>query len=111
MRTLKTGEMKEILKKPDRPPVINVLPAESHQEKHIPGSENVPVDQEQFVQSVEQKVGGKDEPVILYCASTQCDASPRAARKLEAAGFSRVMDYEEGVAGWEEAGLPLESGA
>jgi rhodanese-related sulfurtransferase len=41
----------------------------------------------------------------VYCANQQCDASEKAAQKLEAAGFTDVSRYTGGAAAWEkEAG-------
>ena len=57
---------------------------------------------------MEKLVGGKkDKPIVVYCASTTCDASPKAARRLNEAGFSKVYDYEGGVKAWKESGLEL----
>ena len=87
-------------------PFINVLPADSFRDKHIAGSDNVPVDTMDFPSKVEQLVGRKDLPVVVYCANAQCDASSKAADQLEEAGFSDVIEYDDGVAGWEDADLP-----
>ena len=65
--------------------MINVLPKESFDEAHIPGSKNAPVDDERFIERREREVRDKTRKVIVCCASTYCDASPKAARKLEAA--------------------------
>jgi rhodanese-related sulfurtransferase len=110
MQILHTDEMRDLKERAGDVPIINVLPRSSHHKKHIPGSDNIPVDEEGFVEHVRDKVGGEDQPVVVYCASAQCDASPRAARKLEEAGFSHVIEYEDGIEGWERAGLPVESG-
>lgn len=89
-------------------PVVNVLPEEYYEAKHIPGSVNIPHSDEGFTQRVLELVDDQDEPVIVYCANTQCDASVKAARTLEQAGFSNVMDFEDGTEGWAEAGYELE---
>ncbi len=38
-----------------------------------------------------------------------CDASPKAAERMEQLGYERVYDYEGGKVDWQEAGLPTES--
>jgi len=88
-------------------PVIDVLPEQVHQQKHIPDTANVPVDADDFVERVEQLAGGKQQPVVVYCANTECDASPKAGEKLEAAGFTDVIDFEGGLAEWRSAGKEL----
>lgn len=92
-------------------PVINVLDAEHFQEKHIPGSINIPLDSDNFADQVAERLGSKSDPVIVYCASEQCDASTKAATRLESAGFTDIRDFEPGVQGWEDAGFRIEHGA
>lgn len=82
--------------------LINVLSRESFLEEHIRTSINVPVDDERFVELVESVCGGKERKIVVYCASFACAASPRAAQKLDAAGFSQVFDYEGGSKDWFE---------
>ena len=89
--------------------VINVLAAEDHREQHIPSSVNVPLDREHFVEEVLALAGSKDAKVVVYCASSTCRVSPRAAKKLEQAGFRRIYNLAAGIQGWREAGLPVES--
>ena len=97
-------ELKEALES-ERPPVlINTLPREAHEARHIPGSVNVPTDD---IETVTSLVPNKDEPIVVYCANADCDASPTAAQKLEEMGYTNVVDFEEGYAGWRQAGHPL----
>jgi rhodanese-related sulfurtransferase len=51
---------------------------------------------------VEQEAGGKDKPVVVYCASQQCNSSEKAGNKLEAAGFTAVSRYTGGAAAWQK---------
>ena len=88
--------------------LVNVLSPEAFAEKHIPGSVNVPGEDPSFTEKVEQAAHGRDRPVVIYCASLECQASPTAARKLAAAGFPGVYDYEGGMKDWEEAGMPVD---
>lgn len=108
MNTLTTESLRTLREEEQDLRVVNVLPAKSFAEEHIPGSTSVPVESEDFASRVEDQVGGKDAKVVVYCASASCDASPRAARALEEAGFRHVYDYEGGVQAWRNAGLPLE---
>ena len=78
--------------------VVNVLGRDAFQHKHIPHSINIPIEEiERFEQNF-----SKDKEIVVYCASGECDASPRAARALSKRGFRNVYDYEGGVADWEE---------
>lgn len=82
--------------------LINVLPREKFNEKHIRTSINIPVDSDDFVDKVESVSGSKERKIVVYCANFDCDASPKAGKKLEDAGFTRVYDYEGGTKDWFE---------
>jgi rhodanese-related sulfurtransferase len=90
--------------------LINTLDAENFSETKIPGAVNIPQARDDFVQKVEKKAGDKDHKIVVYCASEQCNSSPQAAQKLEAAGFSNVHDFEAGAEGWKKSGLALATG-
>lgn len=96
--------------------LINVLDNDAFNQSHIRNSINVPADQPQFVQMVNAVAGEKNREIILYDANPDSDASARAGRKLEDAGFSRIYIYHGGTADWfgmqqdrtEPAGMPPE---
>lgn len=108
MQTITTRELRRMQDRREDFELINVLPEESYREAHIPGSLSIPLNDANFVEAVKRTAGSKDRRIVVYCASETCDASPKAAEKLEQAGFSNVADYEGGVKQWQEAGLPLE---
>jgi rhodanese-related sulfurtransferase len=80
--------------------LINVLSREAFNREHIRTSVNVPVDNDNFASIVEAIAGSKDRNIVVYCASFDCNASSKAARKLEDAGFTKVFDYEGGTKDW-----------
>lgn len=82
--------------------LINVLPREKFKERHIRTSINIPVDSDDFVDQVESVAGGKERKIVVYCANFDCDASPKAARELDNAGFDQIFDYEGGTEDWFE---------
>ncbi len=87
--------------------LVDVLSPESYAKGHLPGAINMPVSE------IESEAPGKlsiDDTIVVYCASFECHASPTAARKLEEMGYTRVIDYEGGLADWKDASYPLESG-
>jgi len=111
MKTISTEDLKKLIDGNDDFALINVLPAEHFQQKHIPGSVNHPIDQDDFLDAAGSYIGDEDRTVIVYCANTECQASPKAAQMLEEAGYRDVRDYEGGVEAWESADLPLEGSA
>jgi rhodanese-related sulfurtransferase len=89
--------------------LVNTLGADSFEQTRIPGAVNIPLTDNDFAARVEQEIGGKDKPVVVYCANQQCDSSEKAAQKLEEAGFTAVTDFAGGFAAWkEEAGELVE---
>lgn len=111
MQTIRARELKTMMDRRDDLTVINVLDREAFDEEHIPGSVNVPLDDDEFLASVEELAGGTDETVVVYCASRDCQASPKAARRLTAHGFTDVIDFEGGMAEWKLADFGVASGA
>lgn len=109
METIDIEQVRSALNGQSGTPVVNVLSAEDYQREHIPGSLSVPLESDDFVERVGRQVTDRTHPVIVHCASSQCDASERAARKLEENGFEHVRDFPGGIARWREAGYKLES--
>lgn len=107
MKTLKAEELNRLIANGDDIPVINVLEAKDFNDRHIPNSINIPGTEADFVDRVQDQVADKSKPVIVYCASAECDASEKAAEKLEQAGFADVRDFADGTEGWENAGFQL----
>ena len=103
MQTIATNELKTMMKDNTGLTVVNALPEESARDAHIPGTPNIPLDSENFVKQVETQAGGKSKPVVVYCASSGCNVSEKAARRLESEGFEKVYDYEGGVKAWQES--------
>jgi len=87
-----------------RPVLINALEKEAYIAKRIPGSINVPADQPEWVNNI---VPDKEQDIVVYCANADCPASPNLAQALIDKGYSRVWDFEEGLAGWQKEGYKL----
>jgi len=93
-----------------RTKVLNVLSADSYAQKRLPGSLNLPEDDPKFATKAQQLLPDKSAPVIVHCSGMSCQASTRAARRLEGLGYEEVHDFKAGLEGWEQAGNPFESG-
>jgi rhodanese-related sulfurtransferase len=50
----------------------------------------------------------KATPVVFYCANEKCTASHTAAKRAIKGGFSDVAVLPAGIAGWVNAGKPVE---
>lgn len=108
MKSISTSEFTNWIDTEEDCVVVDVLPRNKHEKKHIPGARNVPLEGGRFPQRVEQLVGGdKRRKLVVYCSDEACDASPEAARQLEEDGFQNVFDLHEGLAGYEASGRPV----
>lgn len=81
--------------------LVNTLTAGAFEKTKIPGAISVPFDRDDLAARVEHEAGGKDKPVVVYCANQKCDSSKKAANKLEVAGFTAVSRYTGGAAAWQ----------
>ncbi|MDD5730315.1 MAG: rhodanese-like domain-containing protein [Candidatus Omnitrophica bacterium] len=85
--------------------LVDVLAAQHYEEEHIKGAISIPL------QDIEVKAGkilGKNDLIVVYCASFDCMASTQAAEKLLSLGYKNVLDYKGGLKDYKEANLPLE---
>lgn len=53
-------------------------------------------------------VRDKSATIVVYCMDQKCNASPRAAERLDKLGYSAVYDNAAGNVDWRDAGLPIE---
>ena len=83
--------------------LVEVLPADEYRWAHLPEAVNLPL-KELDARSDQLD---RSRPIVVYCHDTICDMSPRAAWRLEAAGFGPVFDYVAGKADWLAADLPF----
>jgi rhodanese-related sulfurtransferase len=106
MRSIDRDQVRTMIDRADAR-LVEVLGPEKYDEFHLPGAINVPIG-EDFEDRIQKAVPDKSEPVIVYCHDEDCDASPKAARRMDALGYQRVYDYEAGKVDWKQAGLPVE---
>jgi rhodanese-related sulfurtransferase len=82
--------------------LVNVLGPESFAKEHIPWSINIPQGKEDDF----EKRFAKGKEIVVYCASSECDASSGAARELAQRGFTAVRDYGGGLQDWKAGRQP-----
>jgi len=105
METISAGELKKKLDSDEEFELVNVLSKEQFMKEHIPRSVNIPLGEI----GRRQHELDKDKEIIVYCKNFDCEASPKAAKKLEKLGFDDVIDYEGGIEDWKGKGYPIES--
>ena len=107
METLTTQQLARKLEDEDLL-LLNVLDEDQFDATRIPGSQNLPLSSDDFVQEAEAIAGDKQKTIIVYCAGPECNASPTAARLLDETGFANVYDYEGGLKEWALSGRRVE---
>jgi hydroxyacylglutathione hydrolase len=94
----------ELLSSPEPPLAIDVRTPREREQKHIAGSLGIPLNH--LVENL-GKIP-KDRSLLVYCAGGY--RSSIAASLLQSNGFDRVSEIAGGIAGWETANLPVQSG-
>ena len=106
-----TAETRQLLEAAPKPLVVDVRPPKEYAAGRIPGAINMPADN--FVQDMSKLP--KDKTIVLYeggqsSGGDVCAASRAAGRALLENGFSfeKVKVYQDGLAGWQKAGQPIQ---
>ncbi|GAA3911980.1 rhodanese-like domain-containing protein [Luteimonas lutimaris] len=86
--------------------VVDLRPIADFEKGHIPGSKNVQMSQ--FDPENKQLAPARALPVVLVCKTGQTAGT--AAKRLKKAGFEHVHVLDGGIAGWQQADLPLVKG-
>jgi hydroxyacylglutathione hydrolase len=94
----------ELLSSPQPPLAIDVRAPRERDQKHIAGSLSIPLNH--LAENLEKLP--KDRPLLVYCAGGY--RSSIAASLLQRSGFDSVGEIAGGMAGWEAAKLPVQSG-
>lgn len=71
--------------------LVDVLEKEHYEKEHIKGALSLPL---MDIEKDAQKLLNKDDLVVVYCASFDCQASTKAAEKLLSMGYKNVLDYK-----------------
>jgi rhodanese-related sulfurtransferase len=106
MKTITRDELQRTLDTNESPLLLEALPEKYYAAGHLPGALHFPHDRAEALAPT--VIPGKDQPVVVYCASDTCKNSHMAAETLERLGYTRVHVYAGGKKDWEAAGLSLQ---
>lgn len=99
-------ELYWLLNSEDHPAtLVDVLDEEHYEKEHIKGALSLPLNR---IEKEAKEVLSKDDNIVVYCASSECKASLKAAEKFKDLGFKRIYDYTGGLKDFKRTGLPLE---
>ena len=75
--------------------------------RRIPGAKTLTSGESlQKIRTLAPQKGGL---IVTYCGSTKCPLSHKLAHRLGELGYTNVVEYAEGIAGWTKAGLPVQT--
>ena len=81
--------------------LIDVVPKEYFQAKHLPKAVNACIYEGSFLDNVKKEVSAQDGHIVVYSTSKKCMASTVAAERLMRAGYPNVYEYQGGILDWE----------
>lgn len=102
-RSVGVDQFAETAKEPETQ-LVDVRTAEEHTAGHIPGSINIDVKSDNFIDEASRTLD-KKRPVAVYCRSGR--RSKNAAEQLAGKGF-KVIELDSGYSGWVKAGKHIE---
>lgn len=105
VKMISRDELMKMVSSQQKFKLVDVLSNDHYQDEHIKGALSLPLDQ---IDKNAQNLFKKDDLIVVYCASFECQASTMSAEKLAAMGYKNVLDYKGGIKDYKEAGLPLE---
>ncbi len=88
--------------------ILDVLPPEHFEARHIPGALNACVYEVAFLDRMAAIVPDKSAPIIIYGAGEGSLDAVTAAGKLHRAGYSNLAVLHGGLPAWKAEGNPLE---
>jgi rhodanese-related sulfurtransferase len=107
MKIITREELLEKMRNKEAFALVDVLTKESYAHNHIEGAVNLPVGE--LAELAPTRLPDKNQEIICYCASFDCQASTSAGRILEKLGYTNVLDYKGGLKDWRAAGYPMAS--
>lgn len=99
---LEAAELKQRLEEHQRMLLLDVRPAtEFAREGHISGARLMPLT------TLATRLAELPRDIVIVCVCRNGNRSQAACEILARAGFERLANLRDGIAGWRAAGLPL----
>jgi len=108
MKTVSASGLKSLLDQGRQLTIIDVLPEQYYQSRHMAGALNYCVYEVVFLDRIQADFRDRGAALAVYSASHRCMAAQDAADKLVAAGYQDVTVCMDGIEAWAGAGYPVE---
>jgi polyisoprenoid-binding protein YceI len=96
------------LKEKVPPVLLDVLPKESYDRKHLPDAQRATVYEVSFLDQARAIVTDLNRSIVVYGAGPESKEASVAADKLLRNGFTNVWEFAGGLEAWEEQGFKTE---
>lgn len=87
--------------------IIDTLPPEFYQSRHIAGARNACVYEMTFLEQVRQITSDVNSCIVLYDSSNRSQGAEIAANKISTLDFKQVFILSGGIEEWEGSGYPV----
>jgi rhodanese-related sulfurtransferase len=77
--------------------------------RRIPGAQSLSAADDEA--TIAKVAGNKKGLIVTYCSNLKCPASKQLATRLRKIGYTNVVEYPNGIAGWAEAGKAVQKAA
>jgi rhodanese-related sulfurtransferase len=101
LKTITREELRTKRDNGERFHLVDVQSPEAFYRSHIPGSENVPVNE---IELRATALWEPDDQIIVYCQGWDYMSSAEAAAILDRLGFVSVYNFEGGIEDWLNGG-------
>lgn len=89
--------------------LIDVRSASEYASGHIPDALNLPLKSPRNLKIEFVNNFGKDHVFILYCSNASCNQAERLASEFNLIGYQNTLIFSEGLEGWRESGMSIET--
>jgi rhodanese-related sulfurtransferase len=103
--TINTAGLKALLDADAKLTLLDARSGKYDDGRRIPGAKQLTG--EATAEQAAAAVSDKNGLVVTYCSNPKCPASARLAKRLKELGYTNVIEYPAGIAGWTDAGNPV----
>jgi polyisoprenoid-binding protein YceI/rhodanese-related sulfurtransferase len=107
-KVIDARRLQDWLQENEPPFVLDVLPRENYDHRHLPGAQRATVYEVSFLDQARAVVRDLNRSIVVYGAGPESKEASVAADKLLRAGFTNVWEFTGGLEAWEEQGFVIE---